>query len=164
MILRLVLFLVIVPRLALGVSSVSFAAKGTKLGVTIQGMCSHSSVITQTRHCRDAKPCNWIHAEVEIESCTTNNSLRDQHMKKALKVSSSPKATLCAFIPMTTGPFKGELSVSGTKSNVDGTANWENKKLTLAFTTTLQNHGIEPPSFLGVTVANEVQIEAVWEK
>lgn len=155
--------MVFVPPSVQADTAVKFVATTTSYGVTIAGMCSLSTARVQTRQCQDEKPCNWMHAEVELESCTTKNSLRDKHMKKMLQVGKLPKAKLCAFIPMTTGPFKGELEISGKKSRVTGELVKEGSKSTLKFKTTLTQHGIERPSFLGVTVADEVEIEATIE-
>lgn len=158
---RMILLLLALNSLAVrAATSVSFAAQGTPSVVKIMGTCSRSTAMVRTRHCRDEKPCNWMHAEVELESCTTKNSLRDRHMKEKLKVSQSPKAKLCAYLPMTSGPFKGELEISGKKSMIEGTLTVENGKSTLTFSTLLTNHGIEIPNYLGVGVKDEVKIEA----
>jgi polyisoprenoid-binding protein YceI len=59
-------------------------------------------------------------------------------------------------------PFKGTLSVHGVPQPVTGTVDIERKgakaEMDFKFNTTIPSHKIELPSFMGVTVAEDVQI------
>lgn len=114
-------------------------------------------------------------AKFPLDSLTTGISLRDRHMKeKYLETAKFPKAefTLTELkLPGTlaTGdgeakgvPFKGTLSVHGVPQPIAGTVDIERKgakaEMDFKFNTTIPSHKIELPSFMGVTVAEDVQI------
>lgn len=119
--------------------------------------------MTQLRQCSDGKPCNRVRATVSLESCTTKNDLRDSHLKgKYFEVASHPEAVLEADIPRVSGPFKGELKIHGQKAPVEGTVEISESETKLKFSTKVTNHGIPVPGYLGITVADHVDIEATF--
>lgn len=114
-------------------------------------------------------------AKFPLDSLTTGISLRDRHMKeKYLETGKYPKAefTLTELklpAPLVAGdgeakgiPFKGTLSVHGVPQPVTGTVDIEREgakaEMDFKFNTTIPSHKIELPSFMGVTVAEDVEI------
>lgn len=113
---------------------------------------------------------------VPLDTVTTGIDLRDRHMKnKYLETSKFPEATLVITDlileknylleqgEQKNVPFKGKLKIHGEESNVEGLANLisDNKTITiLAITkTNITAHKIDVPSYLGVKVADEVEIK-----
>lgn len=125
---------------------VTFIAIGRPSMLKIRGECSGKIV---------SPPPNF-EATVELKECVTGIALRDKHMReKYLEVEIHPVATLKAQLPKE-GDWKGKLTVHGKEAEVIG----EIKDGVLRFSTTIEAHGITIPQFMGVTVANEVKIEA----
>jgi len=124
---------------------VTFLAVGRPSMLKIRGEC-HGEILSRAP----------FEAVVKLESCKTGISLRDKHMKeKYLEVKVYPDATLRGQMPEA-GAFKGKLTVHGKEADVVG----EVKDGVLSFSTTISAHGIEIPQFMGVTVADKVEIEA----
>ncbi len=114
-------------------------------------------------------------AKFPLDSLTTGISLRDRHMKeKYLETAKFPKAEFALTElklpePLVKGdgeakgvPFKGTLTVHGVAKPVTGTVDIERKgakaEMEFKFGTTIPSHKIELPSFMGVTVAEDVQV------
>jgi polyisoprenoid-binding protein YceI len=119
-------------------------------------------------------------AKFALDSLDTGMALRNRHMKeKYLETSKYPKAEfsltdlrLPAALKAGDGaakdvPFKGTLTVHGVAKPVEGKANIERKagavQFEFTFSTRITSHSIELPSFMGVTVAEEVEIRVAVE-
>jgi hypothetical protein len=101
-------------------------------------------------------------AMVDLSTLTTGMELRDSHLKdKYLETSEHPWAAITALVADTsTGEFKGDLTIKGQGRPVKGTFKLDGKQLTSSFKILLTDYpSIGVPSWLGVTVAEEVQIE-----
>ncbi len=113
-----------------------------------------------------------------LNSLKTGIGLRDRHMKeKYLETNTYPKAILRNLqiqisetffdqkeAQVTALPFSGEFEIHGIKHNVTGTSKleWPSKdllKIKGEFQINIKDFGIEIPSFMGVTVAETVEIE-----
>lgn len=110
-------------------------------------------------------------AEFDMNNLTTGINLRDQHMKeKYLQVKEHPKAKLTlvdaavdpTFATNLTNsgekPFKGKLQLHGQERDVEGTYTAKNGLVQAKFQIKLTNYGIEIPSYLGITVAELVDV------
>jgi polyisoprenoid-binding protein YceI len=114
---------------------------------------------------------------VHLEELKTGIGLRDQHMKeKFLETKKFPDAKLIIsemnlpnnpFVvsaKLTGVPFKGLLSVHGVESKVDGTADIDSTGSEVVAEvktkTTIAAHQIEKPSYLGVKVADDIDVLA----
>lgn len=110
-------------------------------------------------------------AEFDMNNLTTGINLRDQHMKeKYLQVKDHPKAKLTltdvavdpAFATSLSNngekPFKGKLQLHGQERDVEGTYTAKNGLVQAKFQIKLTNYGIEIPSYLGITVAELVDV------
>ena len=106
----------------------------------------------------------------DLSSMTTGIEMRDHHMKeKYLETPKFPMATL-KFTELkvpdgnaSNQSFKGVLSLKGIEKPVSGTFSTTMSgaeiKTEAAFTIKLTDFKIEIPSYLGVTVAEDVQIQ-----
>ena len=112
-------------------------------------------------------------ATVEMARFETGIGLRDKHMKeKYLQVEQHPKAVLTITQAKvgpdfektlsTAGelPFEGKLGLHGKEGVVKGTFSAKDGAVTAKFPLTLSDYAIEIPSYLGVTVAENVDVEA----
>lgn len=110
-------------------------------------------------------------AEFDMNNLSTGINLRDQHMKeKYLQVQQHPKAKLTltdaavdpAFATTLSNsgekPFKGRLQLHGQEREVEGTYTAKNGLVQAKFQIKLTNYGIEVPSYLGITVAELVDV------
>lgn len=106
--------------------------------------------------------------KIKLDTFTTGLSLRDSHMKeKYLEAGKYPEALLILSkqsLPRGgAGSFEGELVLHGVKHKVAGQAEVKLEKggahVKASFPVSLENHGIQKPSFAGVSVANDVQVE-----
>jgi polyisoprenoid-binding protein YceI len=115
----------------------------------------------------------------DLDSLETGIGLRDRHMKeKYLHTARYPRAelTLSAldvskvpdsgdFAPVTI-PFQGTLSLHGVERPVSGSArlsrSGERVSATAEFPLELGDFGIEVPSYLGITVAEKVQVKTTF--
>ncbi len=162
-------------------SSIEFLAVGTPSMLKIRGKVKGGS---------DAKPLEGTlvlegekltgTAKFGLDTLETGISLRDRHMKeKYLETAKFPKAEL-AFSDFkltpelqkgdgeaSKVPFKGKLTIHGVPQEVSGLVDIKKKgsDLSLAFTfsTKITAHGIPSPGFMGVTVAEEVEISVKVE-
>ena len=111
----------------------------------------------------------------DLNSLDTGIDLRNKHMKeKYLEVGKHPKAIFELVEiklpnPLPAGdfekdaPFKGKLTVKGVTKEVSGVAKLkkEGSNLTgnVEFATTVKSFNIELPSFAGITMADEVNVQ-----
>lgn len=111
----------------------------------------------------------------DLEALTTGIAMRDRHMKeKYLETARYPRATFTVsrvaidkvpasetFGPVTV-PFGGTLSLHGVERPVAGEAKISRagSKVTTAaaFEINIKDFGIEVPSYMGITVAEKVQV------
>jgi len=116
---------------------------------------------------------------VDLTSLETGIGLRDRHMKEQyLQVDRYPRAVLTlsrldmkpvpkegTFGPVNV-PFEGTLSLHGVEKPVTGQAriSRENDRVTAnaVFTIKLGEFGIEVPKYLGITVAEKVEVKAAF--
>jgi polyisoprenoid-binding protein YceI len=110
--------------------------------------------------------------EVDLDKLDTGIDLRTRHMKeKYLEVAQFPKATLTlADAPVDAGfaqsltnsgekKFRGKLSLHGKEKEVIGTYTAENGTVKAKFPLTLSDFGINLPKYLGITVADTVDVD-----
>lgn len=114
---------------------------------------------------------------VALDKMTTGIDLRDEHMKsKYLDTSKFPEASLkiddfklatdpfATEIQLKNVPFTGKLKVHGEESSVSGSADISSDKSFVTVSaktkTNISNHKIALPSYLGIKVADEVEISA----
>lgn len=108
-----------------------------------------------------------------LGTLTTGISMRDKHMKeKYLEVAKFPEAvlTITDFALTSAGPlkdfkdipFKGSLKLKGVDKSVEGKATVTQSKtgfdVTAKFPIKLTDFEIKIPTYLGITVAEEVQV------
>lgn len=111
--------------------------------------------------------------EVETSTFTTGLGVRDNHLKdKVLKPKEHPKATLVldpVTLPADWQPgknletkFKGNLTIVGQTKPVEGTVKISGPSMAaeVSFDLKLTEFGIEPPSYMGLKVMNEVSVTA----
>lgn len=114
---------------------------------------------------------------VKLADMKTGIGLRDSHLKdKYLEVNEHPNAILKItemLLPQdpfaSTGtmkavPFKGVLTVHGVENQVSGTADVESTDSSISVNaktkTSIAAHNIEKPSYLGVKVTDDIEINA----
>lgn len=134
---------------------VTFVAVGRPSLLKVKGTCKGRIVKKDPVSDIKGEKGFQILAEVDLNSCDTGINLRNEHMRtKYLETGKYPRALLHGSL---IGPgFTGTLIVHGKDSAVTGTF----AKGKLTFKTSLSAHGIAEPGFKGITVANEVTIEA----
>jgi polyisoprenoid-binding protein YceI len=109
-----------------------------------------------------------------LASLDTFNETRNHHMKeKYLEVDKFPEAKLTLAklklpkelsdnVSLTAVPFEGKLSLHGVEKPVKGTVNLERKgaqvTVTAQFAIKILDFGITLPTFLGITMADDVQV------
>lgn len=113
---------------------------------------------------------------VDLKTLSSGIDMRDEHMKdKYLEVGKYPTATLhltqvtlpekwTAQSPETKdGKFKGDLTLHGVTKPIDGTFEISGQPGDLgakaAFTVDISQFNVTIPSYLGITVKNEVPVE-----
>lgn len=107
--------------------------------------------------------------EVVLDQFDTGISLRNQHMKeKYLETAKFPKALLSVKdLPATDGDheFKAALTLKGVTKPVAGKYKVSDKSFTSEFKISLKDYPVGVPSYLGVSVAEDVvvTVEAVVE-
>jgi polyisoprenoid-binding protein YceI len=107
----------------------------------------------------------------DLEKLDTGIELRTHHMKeKYLNVKDFPQAKLSLIdAPVDTGfagslsnggekAFKGKLSLHGKEHEVNGTYTAAAGVIKAKFPLTLADYGIDVPKYLGITVANTVDV------
>lgn len=116
--------------------------------------------------------------KVLLENISTGISLRDDHMKnKYLGVKEFPEAILTlkkinlpsdpflTSLKLTKVPFDGILTIKGVDSPVKGTFDLSSEAskqmdVVAKVSTMLSNHKVDIPSYMGIKVADDVQIES----
>lgn len=111
--------------------------------------------------------------ETSLDEFKTGIDLRDEHMKKKyLETEKFPKAVLTWTVPSESVgagkevEFTGTLAVHGVERPVKGTAKVESSaggllaKIEATFPLKLSDFKIDIPSYLGVTVAEDVVVRA----
>lgn len=107
----------------------------------------------------------------ELDKLDTGIALRTQHMKeKYLQVKEYPRAKLTLLeapvdadfaktLSTAEKPFKGKLSLHGKEKEVPGSFTAKNGVVQARFPITLSEFGIEVPKYLGITVADTVDVD-----
>lgn len=139
-------------------AEVKFTAIGRPSMLRIAGRCPDLKFETL-----DSKGATYrLTGEVNLDSCDTGIGLRNKHMKeKYLETAKHPKANARIDVRYQGSDCTGVLTVHGKLAQV---YNCEMDGKVLKFKTKISAHGIEVPSFAGVTVADEVQVEADLSK
>lgn len=97
---------------------------------------------------------------LDLKKLETGISLRDRHMKnKYLEVKKYPEAILTNFSTDGQGSFKGTLNLHGVKKEVVGKYTKNGKDIDANFEVKLSDFAIKIPSFMGVTVAENVTVK-----
>jgi len=96
-------------------------------------------------------------AILELKYFETGLQLRDEHLRTTLEVEKFPTAML--EFSGVAGKFDGTLQLHGHTKTVSGTYTVGPVKK-LYFKIKLSEFDIIPPSFMGVTLENEIEIEA----
>lgn len=102
---------------------------------------------------------------VDLNSFTTGIKLRDRHMReKYLETSKYPEATLqIDSVQLQSKNFKGALTIHGKTQTIQGDCDIkkEPKRLIIGakFATKISDYGIDVPSYMGITVADEVRVQ-----
>lgn len=109
--------------------------------------------------------------EIAMDSFTTGIETRDKHMKeKYLQTKEHPRATLtlkdvkvgpdfASSLSSGSKPFEGTLAFHGKELPVKGNFSAANGKVSASFPLRLSEFGVEIPQYLGVTVAENVDVE-----
>lgn len=135
-------------------SSVSFTATGNPGFLTIEGHGGKLSGLELSS--KDTAIMG--EAYVDLRVLTTEMDLRDKHMhEKYLESKKWPKAKL-EFTGIN-GHFVGELTLKGVTKKVAGKYTLEGNSLQSSFKVNLKDFPIGVPSWLGVTVAEMVEIK-----
>lgn len=117
---------------------------------------------------------------VPLDPVTTGINLRDEHMKnKYLEISKFPEASLQIselqleknlFIISGSQkgiPFKGKLKIHGVEKDIEGLADVDSDEKVVSISaqtkTSISAHQIDLPSYMGIKVADEVQITAQFK-
>lgn len=115
------------------------------------------------------------HLLVSLDPITTGISLRDEHMKnKYLEVAKFPEASLqISELQMEKNLFahsgsqkgilfKGKLKIHGIEKDIEGSADVESDDKVVSISaqtkTSISAHQIDLPSYMGIKVADEIQI------
>ena len=145
-------------------SNVFFVARGTPKAIRIEG----KPVVPNCLISVDKLIISGTF-EVDLNELKTGIQTRDDHMKtKYLEVQKYPKAVL-TLEPLTINsktkdtPFTGMLSLHGVQKKVSGTTNMQLVQLKLSGDAKTQiklsDFAITIPSFAGITVAEDVNID-----
>ncbi len=114
---------------------------------------------------------------VGLSDMTTGISLRDTHMKeKYLEVNKFPNAVLkisnlkfekdpyIEEFSQKNIPFKGKMNIHGIEHEVEGTADINSSKTEISVSaktkTTITAHQITIPTYMGIKIADEIQVTA----
>lgn len=157
-----------------GSGSIEFAATGWPSALKIQGKGSGpDGTLTLT----DTTATGSL--SVDLDSLKTGIALRDRHMKEEyLQVDRYPRAVLTLsrldvrLVPEGSAfgaiavPFEGTLSLHGIEKPVSGQAkvSRSDTRVTVnaAFSIKLGEFGIDVPKYLGITVAEKVDVKAAF--
>jgi len=97
--------------------------------------------------------------EIPVLTLTTSNALRDDHMKnKYLEARKFPKATLTQ-LKAKDRKFEGILNLHGVQRKIAGEYELENNTVKAKFPLNLKDYSINVPTYLGVGVEEEANIE-----
>ncbi len=152
-------------------SKVEFLAVGKPSLLKINGTGGKLKGQVQFKNLTVSADCT-----VALEGITTGIGLRDEHMKnKYLEISKFPEATLKIselkiekdFLKengiQKNIPFKGKLKIHGIESDIEGTADVDSEEKNISIQaqtkTNITAHKIDIPSYLGIKVADEVEIK-----
>lgn len=155
--------------LAKSAVTVEFLAVGQPSAVNIRGKLKDNAVITGVINVLADSVTG--EATLPLDALDTGMELRNRHMKeKYLETQTHPNAVLKAIrlsLPAGEGPvpFTGELTLHGKTKPITGTATVSRPRLGMSFDFKVSTHdfGIDTPQFMGVTVADEVQISVKVE-
>jgi polyisoprenoid-binding protein YceI len=171
---KILFLLALIPSLALAAiplkglpeGSVNFLAVGKPSALKIHGKATGPEAKLELSDTRLTGA-----AEFDMNSLTTGIDLRDRHMKeKYLQVKEHPKARLTltdapvdpAFAATLSNsserPFKAKLQLHGQEREVEGTYTAKDGLVQAKFQIKLTDYGIEIPSYLGITVAESVDV------
>lgn len=103
--------------------------------------------------------------ELTLKDLDTGIGLRNQHMtEKYLETDKYPTATLelskTVFEENKETPFKGILSLHGQKKPIEGKLTAKSNSLNLDFTVKLSDYNIEIPKFMGITMKEDIHVQA----
>jgi polyisoprenoid-binding protein YceI len=120
--------------------------------------------------------------KVDLDEFTTGMSLRDRHMKeKYLEINKDGNQFATIELSKVDFPsdfwstqktgeftFQGTLSLHGSKKAIDGKLKVTTRKLdelqaSSVFSIKLTDYGIQTPSFSGITVAENVEVDVSFE-
>jgi polyisoprenoid-binding protein YceI len=148
-----------------GDASTGFKAAGPA-GLTIDGKTADMTI---------ADDGTTVTITVPLNNLTTGIGLRDEHMKKALETGAYPTTTLTVAraalkIPASgdaSGDAPGQLTLHGTTKpvTVHYTASKSGDTINVkgSMTVNVDDYGIKRPSYLGVTVKPEVDINTAFQ-
>ncbi len=94
---------------------------------------------------------------IDVASLSTGISMRDKHLKDHLEVATYPTAKLIKAVGKQ-GKGKGIIEIKGQKQDVDGTYTIDGHSLIAKFKMQLSKLKITDVRYMGVGVADEVQI------
>ena len=135
-------------------SSVSFTATGNPGFLTIEGHGANLSNLDLKT--KDGAVIGEV--SVDLRVLTTDMDLRDEHMhEKYLETKKFPKGKL-KFTGMN-GAFIGDLTLKGVTKKVSGKYSLKGNSLKASLKLNLKDYPIGVPSWLGVTVAETVEIK-----
>jgi len=150
-----------------GASKVTFLAVGRPSMLKIHGTASSGPAADLKVEGAQLKGA----VSFEMDKLDTGIDMRTQHMKdKYLQVKEHPNAKLTlteapvdpTFVNTLTNsgekPFKGTLQLHGKEKEVNGTYTAANGLVQAKFPIKLSDFAIEIPSYLGVTVADMVDV------
>lgn len=139
-------------------AEVKFTAIGKPSMLRIAGKCPD----LKFEHLESKGATYRLTGEISLDGCDTGINLRNKHMKeKYLETAKYPKANARIDVRYQGRDCTGVVTVHGKLAEV---YNCEMDGNVLRFKTKISAHGIEVPSFAGVTVADEVQVEADLSK
>lgn len=99
--------------------------------------------------------------ELKLDTLQTGISLRDTHMRtKYFETDKHPKAVLKKASGQD-GKFSGELVIRGVPKEISGTYQIVGQEFTAKFKTHLSDFDIAKANYMGVGVADEVEVEAI---
>lgn len=158
--------------LAKAKSEVEFLAVGNPSALKIHGRSKGDNTVSGKLSLNADQLTGKV--DVAVESFDTGIDTRNHHMKeKYLEVAKFPKSELAITdlklpsagdVKATALPFKGNLTLHGVTKPVTGTADVvkSGKDLTLKveFKLNTDDYNITTPSFMGITMAREVTVDA----
>lgn len=169
-----ILVLTLVGGLSFGVAADAALTKGGDASVKFHATATGGMKIDGTTPDLTVKDDGKVvRISVPLEHLTTGMSLRDKHMKEALQVDKFPNASFAVLRTDLTFPDKGKsvtaevpgtLNVHGVgkSSKIKYTATFDGDKYTIttSFKVDMGKHDIERPKYAGLTVNNDVDVDA----